>query len=147
MGGVTTRNMYSEQFTEISCSTIMKGNRNGLTSAKCCDYSYVCSWWWVELPLETCTASSLQKYIKLYIVASCWTIIHSPYQCFSIVRPGSNRTSVIVPKFEIYLGNRMEIRGIFVGNSRGKRIWSVIQTVSSVHKTTNSVGIESLHGG
>jgi hypothetical protein len=36
---------------------------------------YVCSWWWVELPPETCRARSLQKYNKLFIVASCWTII------------------------------------------------------------------------
>jgi len=27
-----------------------------LTSAKCCNYSYICSWWWVELPPETCRA-------------------------------------------------------------------------------------------
>jgi hypothetical protein len=27
-----------------------------LTSARCCNYSYMCSWWWVELPPETCTA-------------------------------------------------------------------------------------------
>jgi len=30
----------------------------------------------MELPPETCTASSLHKYNKLYIVASYWTIIH-----------------------------------------------------------------------
>jgi hypothetical protein len=23
------------------------------TSARCCNYSYMCSWWWVELPSET----------------------------------------------------------------------------------------------
>jgi len=22
-----------------------------LASARCCNYSYICSWWWVELPL------------------------------------------------------------------------------------------------
>jgi len=27
-----------------------------LTSARCCNYSYMCSWWWVELPPETCRA-------------------------------------------------------------------------------------------
>ena len=31
-----------------------EGNRDGLTSARCCNYSYMCSWWWVELPPETC---------------------------------------------------------------------------------------------
>ena len=27
-----------------------------LTSARCCNYSYMCSWWWVELPPEICRA-------------------------------------------------------------------------------------------
>jgi hypothetical protein len=27
-----------------------------LTSARCCKYSYMCPWWWVELPPETCRA-------------------------------------------------------------------------------------------
>jgi len=27
-----------------------------LTSARCCNYSYMCSSWWVELPPETCRA-------------------------------------------------------------------------------------------
>jgi hypothetical protein len=59
-----------------SCSTTTEGSRDDLTSARCCNYSYMCSWWWVELPPETCRASSLQKYNKPYIVASRWTIIH-----------------------------------------------------------------------
>jgi len=25
-------------------------------SARFCNYSYMCSWWWVELPPETCKA-------------------------------------------------------------------------------------------
>jgi hypothetical protein len=29
---------------------------DGRTSPRCCDYSYICSWWWVELPSETCRA-------------------------------------------------------------------------------------------
>ena len=29
---------------------------NGLTSTRCCRYSCVCSWWWVEIPPETCRA-------------------------------------------------------------------------------------------
>ena len=39
-------------------STTMEGSREGLTSVRCCDYSYMCSWWLVELPPETCRASS-----------------------------------------------------------------------------------------
>jgi len=59
-----------------SCSMTAKGSRDGLTSDRCCDYSYMCSWWWVELPPETCRKSSLQKCNKLYTVASHWIIIH-----------------------------------------------------------------------
>jgi len=43
--------------------------------ARCCKYSYMCSWWWVYLPPEACRASSLEKYNKLCIVTFCWTII------------------------------------------------------------------------
>jgi hypothetical protein len=35
-------------------STIAEGSRDGLNSARCCNYSYICSWWRVELPPETC---------------------------------------------------------------------------------------------
>jgi len=37
-------------------STIAEGSRDGLTSNRCCNYSYMYSWWWVELPPETCRA-------------------------------------------------------------------------------------------
>ena len=37
-------------------STTAAGISNGLTSARCCKYSCVCSWWWVEIPPETCRA-------------------------------------------------------------------------------------------
>jgi len=30
-------------------SMTAEGSRDGLTSTRCCNYSYVCSWWWVEL--------------------------------------------------------------------------------------------------
>jgi hypothetical protein len=36
--------------------TIAEGRRDDLTSARCCNYSYMCSWLWVELPPETCRA-------------------------------------------------------------------------------------------
>ena len=39
-------------------STITAGSSNGLTSARCCRYSWVCSWWCVEIPPETCRAVS-----------------------------------------------------------------------------------------
>jgi len=60
----------SWNWNSSSCSTTTEGSRDGLTSARCCDYSYMCTWWWMELPPETCRASSLQKYNKLYIIAS-----------------------------------------------------------------------------
>jgi len=59
-----------------SYSTTTENSRDGLTSARCSNYSYMCSWWWVDLPPEICKASSLQKYNKLYIVSSRWTIIY-----------------------------------------------------------------------
>jgi len=37
-------------------SMIAEDSRDGLTSAICCNYSYMCSWWWVKLPPETCRA-------------------------------------------------------------------------------------------
>ena len=35
---------------------------------------YVCSWWWVKVSPETCRAVC-RNIIKLYVVASCWTVI------------------------------------------------------------------------
>jgi hypothetical protein len=40
---------------------------NTSTNARCCRYSYLCSWWWVMLPPETCRAVS--SYNKLCNVA------------------------------------------------------------------------------
>ena len=34
----------------------LAGSSNGLTSTRCYRYSCVCSWWWVEIPPETCRA-------------------------------------------------------------------------------------------
>jgi hypothetical protein len=62
-------------------SAIAEGSRDGLTSARCCNYCCMCSWWWVGSPPETCRASILQKYNKLYIVASCWTVIDNDSRC------------------------------------------------------------------
>ena len=35
-------------------STIAECSRDSLTSVRCCNYSYMCSWWWVQLPPRTC---------------------------------------------------------------------------------------------
>ena len=39
----------------------LQSSSNGLTSAICCRYSCVCSWWWVKVPPETCRAVSIYK--------------------------------------------------------------------------------------
>ena len=33
-----------------------EGSRYSLSSTRCCNYSYMCSWWWLEVPPETCRA-------------------------------------------------------------------------------------------
>ena len=35
---------------------------------------WVCSWWWMRVSSKTCRAVC-RNIIKLYIVASCWTVI------------------------------------------------------------------------
>jgi hypothetical protein len=42
---------------------------NDVTNTRCCRYSCLRSWWWVEVPPETCRAVS--RY-KLCNVAYCW---------------------------------------------------------------------------
>jgi hypothetical protein len=68
-----------------------------VTSARCCNYSYMCSWWLVELPPETCRA---KNFTDIWLtVHSCilldnywhWFTMHATmnikYQtCFSSVR-------------------------------------------------------------
>jgi hypothetical protein len=41
---------------------------------------YVCSWWWVKVSPETCRAVC-RNVMKLYTVASCWTIIDIDSRC------------------------------------------------------------------
>ena len=52
------RSIYNCNYSLCSSnySTTAEGSRDGLTSARCCNYSYMCSSWWVELPPETCRA-------------------------------------------------------------------------------------------
>jgi hypothetical protein len=60
--------------TVSAVSGITETGQYGINNARYCRYSDMSSWWWVELPLETCRA--VYKYIsKLCIVASCWIII------------------------------------------------------------------------
>ena len=53
-------------------STIAADSSNGVTNTKCCRYSCMRSWWWMEVPPETCRAVS--RY-KLCNVACCWIYI------------------------------------------------------------------------
>jgi len=46
------------------------GSSNGVTNTRCCRYSCMRSWWWVEVLPETRRAVS--RYNKLCNVASCW---------------------------------------------------------------------------
>ena len=38
--------------TVTATCNIAAGSSNGLTSARYCKYSFVCPWWWVEIPPE-----------------------------------------------------------------------------------------------
>jgi hypothetical protein len=50
-----------------------------VTNTRCCRYSCMCSWWWVEVPPKTCRAVS--RYNKLSNVASCWIYIGIFLRC------------------------------------------------------------------
>ena len=52
------RSVKFPHHTQTNCnpSTVAAGSSNGLTSTRYCKYGCVCSWWWVEIPLETCRA-------------------------------------------------------------------------------------------
>jgi hypothetical protein len=61
--------VFVRPLLEISnSSTIASGSSNGVTNTRCCRYSCIRSWWWVEIPPETCTA--VPRYNKLCNVAS-----------------------------------------------------------------------------
>jgi hypothetical protein len=75
-----------------------------LTSARCCNYSYMCSWWWVELPPETRRAV-YRNIKKLYKVAS-WTIIDIYSRCTDplilntcrgVIAPAVLALNIIIP--------------------------------------------------
>jgi len=49
-----------------------------LTSARCCNYSYTCSWWWVELPPATC------RVVYRNIINCTYIQINQPTRCISL---------------------------------------------------------------
>jgi hypothetical protein len=65
--------------TGSNSSTIAADSSNGLANTRCCRYSCLRSWWWVEIPPETCRAVS--RYNKLCNVASCWIYIGILLRC------------------------------------------------------------------
>jgi len=49
------------QHTPTSSNSIVAHSSNGVTIIRCCRYSCLRSWWWVEVPTETCRAVSRYK--------------------------------------------------------------------------------------
>jgi len=47
--------------TSFNSSTIAADSSNGVTITRWCRYSCMRSWWWVEVPPETCRAFSRYK--------------------------------------------------------------------------------------
>jgi hypothetical protein len=70
--------------TGSNFSTIAADSSNGVTNTRCCRYSCMHSWWWVEVPPETCKTVS-RRYILLDIY---WNILtmHGPIN----VKPPNN---------------------------------------------------------
>jgi hypothetical protein len=56
-----------------------EGSRDGLTSSRCCDYSYMCSWWWVELPPETYRAV-YRNMINCFKFRFCKSVHHHTFK-------------------------------------------------------------------
>jgi hypothetical protein len=46
---------------QFQLSTIAADSSNGVTDTRCCRYSCMHSWWWVEVSPETCRAVSRYK--------------------------------------------------------------------------------------
>ena len=51
----------SHRYCSSSSSTIAAGSSNGVSNTRRCRYSCMRSWWWVEVPPETCRAVSRYK--------------------------------------------------------------------------------------
>jgi len=47
--------------TRSNSSMIAADSSNGVPNTRCCRYSCMRSWWWVEIPSETCRAVSRYK--------------------------------------------------------------------------------------
>jgi hypothetical protein len=47
--------------TGSNSSTIAANSSKGVTNTRCCRYSCMRSWWWVEIPPKTCRAVPMYK--------------------------------------------------------------------------------------
>ena len=72
--------------TGSNSSTIAADSSNGVTNTRCCRYSCMRSWWWVEVDTVVCAPDDGWKYHpkhveqfpdinKLRDIASCWVYI------------------------------------------------------------------------
>ena len=61
--------------TSSNSSTTVADSSNGVTNTRCCRYSCMRSWWWVEVPPETCRAVSRYTLNKLCNDGTCWIYI------------------------------------------------------------------------
>ena len=64
--------------TGSNSSTIAADSSNGVTNTRCCRYSFMRSWWLVEVPPETCRAVSVYKLCNF---ASSWIHIGIYLRC------------------------------------------------------------------
>jgi hypothetical protein len=69
-GGISTRHqeriqLYLQHLVLVKplllSAAIAADSSNGVTNTRCCKYSCMRSWWWVEAPPETCRAVSRYK--------------------------------------------------------------------------------------
>jgi hypothetical protein len=64
-------------------TTLTTGCSNGQTNARCCRYSDMSSWWWVQIPPETCRAVYRYKstVYRCILLDNYWRIfmMHGPF--------------------------------------------------------------------
>jgi hypothetical protein len=53
--------LYLQHLVFVTPLPLPAGSSNGVTNARCCRYSCMRSWWWVEVPPETCRTVSRCK--------------------------------------------------------------------------------------
>jgi hypothetical protein len=83
-------------------STIAAGSSKSVTNTRCCRYSCMRSWWWVEVPPETCEQfPDINKPCK---VASCWIYIGIYLLVLPSCRIYIGIYLLVLPSCWIYIG-------------------------------------------